>query len=130
MAAQTWTSLQNALVAMLSQAPPPYNQLPGDFVTLFPQATSYAEGRIYREIVPLNERNQNTSLTTTAAARSVNLTAASQTVLSVEGFALITPAGTTVASQGTRILFDAASLDIIDMVWPQESVTMDPAAAD
>jgi hypothetical protein len=130
MAAQTWTSIQNSLIAMLSQAPPPYNQIPGDFVTLYPQATSYAEGRIYREIVPVNERSQNTSLSTIAASRVLSLAPTSQLVLSVEGFALLYPSTVSNPALATRIIFDASSLDVIDVVWPQESVTMDPSQAD
>jgi len=130
MAAQTWSSLQTSLLVMLSQAPSPYNQIPADFAVLYPQATSYAEGRIYQELVPLNYRKQNTSLVTTPASRTLNLTFASQTVLSVEGFALIIPSGTTNPALGTRIIYDPSSLDVIDMVWPQESVTVAPEAAD
>ena len=130
MATQTWTTLQNSLAAMLSQAPSPYTVLPADFVTLFPQATSYAEGLIYRDLVPLNERAQNTSLTTTAASRTLSLTPTSQLVLSVEGFSIIYPATTTNPALGTRYPFGATSLDVIDIIWPQESVTMDPSQAD
>lgn len=130
MAAQTWTTLQTSLMVMLEQGSAPYNVIPSDFATLLPQATSYAEQRIYREMVPLNERGENTAFTTTAGLRYVSLTGAAQAVLSVESFALIYPAGTTTASAGTRILFDAASLDVIDIVWPQSSVTMDPSQAD
>jgi hypothetical protein len=130
MAAQTWITLQNTLLVALSQAVAPYTVIPSDFATLFPQATSYAEQRIYRELVPLNERTQNTSLTTTTASRVLNLTAASQMILTVESFELIYPAGVTNQALGTRMIFDAANLDVIDLVWPQESVTMDPSLAD
>ena len=47
-----------------------------------------------------------------------------------EGLALITPAGTTNPALGKRVPFDMASLDLIDLVWPDESVTLDPSAAD
>jgi|SRR5271166_135977 len=130
MAAQTWTTIQSALVAMLAQAPYPYNVIPNDFMTLYAQATSYAEQRIYRELVPINQRGLNTSLTTTAAKRTLNLSATSQNVVSVEAFGLIWPAGTTDPTLGTVIYFDAASLDVIDLIWPQESVAMDPSTAD
>jgi hypothetical protein len=129
MAAQTWTTLQTTLMVALSQGPAPYTIIPTAFAALLPQATSYAEQRIYREIVPLNERTQNTSLATTASSRFISLTAASQTILTVEGFSLIYPAGTTIPSLGTRLVFDATSLDAIDTIWPQESVTMDPSLA-
>lgn len=130
MAAQTWTTLQNSLLVMLSQSPSPYNVIPADFAVLFPQATSYAEERIYDELVPLNQRTQDTSLTTAIASRTINLTAAAQQLVTVETFSLIYPAGTTLASMGTRIPFESTSLDVIDVIWPQESVTLDPSLAD
>lgn len=130
MAALTWSTLQTSLIVMLAQGPSPYTVIPSDFAALYPQATSYAEGRIYRDLIPLNERTQNTSLTTTPASRVINLAAASHTILTVEGFGLITPAGTTVASAGNRVLFEPGSIDLINNCWPVESVTMDPALAD
>jgi hypothetical protein len=130
MAAQTWTTIQNALLVGAAQAASPYTIIPADFATILPQATSYAEQRIYRDLVPLNERTQNTSLTTTAASRVIDLSAASQTILTVESLELIYPAGVTQPKLGTRIIFDGASLDVIDIVWPQESVVMDPSQAD
>ena len=50
MAALTWTTLQTALLAITVKAQPPYNVVPPDFAYLYPQATSYAEGRIYKDI--------------------------------------------------------------------------------
>lgn len=117
-------------IAMLSQAPSPYNIIPPDFALLFPQATSYAEERIYNEMVPLNQRTLNTSLTTTAAQRTLSLVGASQSIVTVEQFALIYPSGTTDPTLGSLYFFDAASLDIINVVWPQQSVTVDPSEAD
>ena len=130
MAAQTWTTIQNMLLVSLSQAVSPYTLIPTDFVTLYPQATSYAEQRIYRDLVPLNERTENTSLSTTTASRTINLTGASQTILTVESLAVVYPAGTTNPALGTRIHFNSATLDAIGLIWPQESVTMDPSTAD
>jgi hypothetical protein len=120
----------NSCIAMLSQAPAPYNVIPPDFAQLFPQATSYAEERIYNELVPLNQRGLNTSLTTTPASRTLPLAGASQSIVTVEQFALIYPTGTTDPELGTLIYFDAGSLDLINLIWPQQSVTVDPTAAD
>lgn len=131
MAAQTWTTLQNTLLVALAQAPAPYNIVPPDFATLFPQATSYAELRICRDIPMLANRSQNTSLVTAAGSRNLNLgSMTGNQIIIPEGLALISPAGQTNPAVGTRIPFDEASLDLIDQVWPQESETMDPAAAD
>ena len=46
----------------------------------------------------------------------------------VENVALITLAGDA-SDVGTRQPFDVSSLDMLDMVWPQESLTMNPADA-
>lgn len=127
MAAQTYSTLQNSLAAMLSQAAAPYTILPSDFITLYPQAISYAEDRIYREMVPVSNRQQDTSLLTTAASRVLDLTPIMPLV--VEGFALLYPAGVTSIDAGTQIPFDEASLDLLDICWPQSSVTVDPSLA-
>lgn len=128
MAALTYTTLQTTLLVALSQAPSPYNVIPPDFAQLYPQAITYAEGRIYRDLVPVANRQQNSSLSTTASSRTLDLTAISPLV--VEGFALITPSGTSNPKLGTRVQFDAASLDAIDLFWPNESVTVAPQNAD
>jgi hypothetical protein len=130
MSVQNWTSIMNSCIAMLSQAPSPYNNIPPDFVQLFPQATSYAEERIYNELVPLNQRTLNTSLTTTPAQRTLPLGGASQSIVTVEQFALIYPSGQTDPTQGTLYYFDAGSLDVINILWPQQSVTVDPSQGD
>lgn len=129
MAVQTWASIMQSCIVMLSQAPPPYNNIPPDFVALFPQATSYAEERIYNEMVPLNQRTLNTSLTTIPAQRTLPLVGASQTIVTVEQFGLVYPSGVTDPALGTVIYFDAGSLDVINLIWPQQSVTVDPSLA-
>lgn len=129
MAAQTWSSIKTALLVELSQAPPPYNVVPPDFDALMPQATSYAEERIYREMIPLNQRNLNTSLSTGIARRTVDLSATSQIVLSVERFGLIYPSSVTDPTLGSIQYYDAASLDVIDLIWPDQTQTVDPTQA-
>lgn len=130
MAALTWTTLESALLAMLAQAPSPYNVIPPDFAELFPQATSYAEGRIYKELVLLATRTENsTSLSTASGVRSLALAGMTPNVIIVqEGFGLVTPAGAT-PSTGTIQWFTKTSLDFIDRYWPQQSATMSPATA-
>jgi hypothetical protein len=129
-AAQTWTTLQTTLLAALVKAQPPYNVVPPDFAALFPQATSYAEARIYRDIVLLATRTQDASLVTAAASRVLSLATMTTQVIVPEGMALITPAGQTNPALGTRVWYDLADLDVIDLTWPQESVTVAPAIND
>ena len=126
----TWSTLEVAVAAALVQGVSPWTSLPADFTELFPVATSYAEGRICRDIVLLNNREQNYSLSTTVAARTLSLASITPILVAVEGVALITPSGTSSPLAGTREPFDAASLDVIDQIWPQESATLAPNLAD
>jgi len=127
MAAQTYTQVLNATLVALAQAPSPYNVIPPDFAEVFPLALSYAEDRIYGEIPFLGAR-VDAALATVTGDREIDLTAAANPLLVVEGVALITPAGTAAAA-GTRQIFDKASLDFIDSVWPDPSQTMAPEDA-
>ena len=130
MAAQTWTSIRQAVYVALQQGASPYTDTPPDFDVLFPQATSYAEGRIYREMTPLCARTQNSSLSTVAGTRSIDLSAMTPLpVLVTEGVALVMPAATAPAA-GTRYAYQLTSLDFIDLVWPVEATTLSPLAAE
>lgn len=129
MAALTWTTLQTELLVALAQAPPPYNVIPADFASLFPRATSYAESRICAEIPLLANRTQDTSLTTTTGSRQLNLSLMTNPLIVQEGLALITPASTA-ANVGHRAAFEKTTLDFIDLFWPDEATTLDPALAD
>jgi hypothetical protein len=127
---QTYDSLQIAITVALAQAPSPYNVLPPDYATLFPQAVQYAENRIYREITPLCQRAQNASVSTVASSRQVDLAAQTPSqVIVIEGVALIGPAGSTPAA-GTRYVYDLTSLDWIDTTWPNEASTVSPTDAE
>ena len=130
MAAQTWSSIQTELVATCVKAQPPYTVLPPDFVQHLPQATSYAEQRIFTDIPFLGHRASNSSLTTTAGSRTVNLSAMTNPlggpIIVPESFFLIAPA----ASQpqaGTRVPFIKADPFLIDILWPAESTVVAPA---
>lgn len=135
MAGQTWTTIQNSVIVALAQAPSPYDvEAVPDFTTLFAQATSYAELRIYRDLVMLCTRQQNTSLTTTAGSRAINLSdmtnANGGQIIVPEGLALISPAGITNPALGSRIPYVETSLDWIDLVWSIEATTLSPIAAE
>lgn len=121
MSALTYTSLQTELLVALALSPPPYNTIPPDFVVLFPQAISYAEGRICAEIPLLANRAQDVSLTTTPNARRLALTMTPPVVVQ-ESFSLIVA--------GVHYAFDKTTLDFIDMFWPVQATAMNPANAD
>lgn len=97
-----------------------------DFSNMIPGAITYAEGRIYRECVMLAQRKQITSLNFTSGNRTLDLSGLNPPVLVAEGLAMITPVSTA-PSAGIRQPFDVASLDLIDITWPQESITVDPS---
>lgn len=128
MAALTWDTLQTTLLAALSASQPPYSVIPPSFATLFPQATSYAEGRIYKDIVLLATRAIDTSLVTMPGMRAISMATMALPCVVPESVALITPAGQGLAA-GTQNQYDESSLDAIDMVWPTQSVTMSPPSA-
>lgn len=134
MAAQTWQTLEVMLLAACVKAQPPYNtNIPGDFAALFPQATSYAEGRIFTDIPLLGHRTANATLKTVAGDRTVNLSAminsAGGPIIVPETFALITPVGATPQS-GNRVSFIRADTSVIDTIWPMTSLTVPPSITD
>lgn len=128
MAALTYNELQATLLSALRQAPPPYNVVPPDFTQQVSLVIRYAENRIHRDLVLLNTREQNVTLTTTAGARSLDISTITPPIIVLEGLSLLTPTGSTLVD-GVRQPFDETSLDVIDMLWPDQSVTMDPSAA-
>lgn len=129
MAAQTYNTIQVAVAQALSNAVgPAFTGVSDSFTVAFPQAISYAENRIYRDIVLLCERVTNATKQTIVASRSIDITSLNMIV--VESVALLTPAGTTNPALGTRVPYDVSTLDLIDILWPQESITMSPLAAE
>lgn len=136
MAALTYDLLGQNLLALLVKEQPagaaPFFSLAnadGFFQTLYPEAIRYAEALINRELVLLGQRAVDTSLVTVAGSRSLNLLAMTTQIIVPEGFALITPAGMN-PQLGTRVPFDATSLDVVDEIWPIESVTHTPSIMD
>lgn len=130
MAALTWTTLRNELMAALVQGPSPYTVIPADFATLYTAAISYAEARICAEVPLLANRTQNTQLVTVSGSRRIDLAGMTNPLVVQEGLSLISPAAQTNPALGNRIPFDKATLDFIDLIWPVEATTMDPALAD
>lgn len=122
MTAFTWTSLQTAVATALVQYTGVSTFAP-DFTTLLPSATSYAEGRITRELVLLATRAVDVSLSTAAGKNTVSLAGMATAGLSVVEHVVL-------MVSGVPWSFDMASHDFIDLIWPDPSVTMNPSAAD
>jgi hypothetical protein len=122
-----YPTLQTACLVATSQAASPYTVVPPAFAAIFPLAISYAENRIYSDLMLLATRQSNTTLATTAGSRTINMTALPLVV--AEGFGLCSPTGSTTAT-GTFYPYEECSLDMIDILWPEQSVTLAPSAAD
>jgi hypothetical protein len=130
MTALTWTTLQTELLVALAQGPPPYNVVPPDFASLYPNATSYAESRICAEIPLLANRAENSALQTVSGSRRLNLSLMTNPLVVMEGLALLTPNTVSAPALGTRNIFDQATVEFIDQFWPVEATTLNPSLAD
>ncbi len=96
-----------------------------DFQNYLPWVITNAEQRIYREVVPLSTRMSTANQTFVAGSRTIALIGFDPQPVVVEGIAAITPVATTPA-KGTRWQYRITSLDFIDTIWPQESLTQAP----
>lgn len=92
-----------------------------DYTTILPAAIQDAEQRIYREMDFLDTRTVNSGSSLTTGSRNFTLPTSPSTILVLQGVAAISPSGDTPAA-GTRNALEPTSLDVIDMIWPQESV--------
>ena len=126
MASITYSGLKTVLQAIVARTPFPYAVTDGAFETLFPQAISYAESLIYNHVPMLAQRAQDTSLVTTPGVASLSLFGTVLPIVVPERIALLTPAGSTMAT-GTQIQYVAASSDLIDSYWPNEGLTWAPS---
>jgi hypothetical protein len=125
MAALTYS----ALIALLQN----YAQQAGggntaDFTAAQDSFVQYGFERIYRDIVFLNDRTVVSSLSFTAGSRNLSLAPLSPTLQVVEQVAAIVPVSTGPA-QGTRVPLFQTTLDFINFMWPQESMTVAPSLA-
>ena len=129
MTAYTYTSMAQAVAAALNQGPLPYvfSLLPPNFQQLFQQGTSYAEGRIARDLVLVNTRSQPTG-STTGGAQQFSLSGL--TAPSGLALPLVVLEGVDLTVAGVNYAFEKTSLDTVNMVWPNASMTLSPAAAD
>lgn len=93
-----------------------------NFNSILPAIINDAEQRIYREIDFLNTRTQDSTLPVTINSR--NFTIPSEIVV-VESVALIVPNGSAPAV-GARVYPLRISVDALNLVWPQESLTAAP----
>jgi len=87
-----------------------------NFVQIFPQAISYAEDRLYRELDLLSTVTRD-SAALTVSNRNFTLPSNNGRFVVTNGFNVITPATTTVPDNGTRTQLVPVSRDFLDSVW-------------
>ena len=87
-----------------------------NFVQIFPQAISYAEDRLYRELDLLNTVVRDTA-PLVSGNRNFTLPQNNGRFVVTNGFNVITPYTQTSPDGGTRIQLYPASRDFLDAVW-------------
>lgn len=117
---QQWTILTSQAAAANDYTPPT------DFSNVLPFAITYAEQRIFKDIPMLAQRTQDSSLVFSGNTRTLDLSQMTTPIVVPEGLAMITPAGS-LPNQGNSIPFTWTTLDVIDQMWPDQRVTVDPA---
>ena len=93
-----------------------------NFNAILPAIINDSEQRIYRECDFLNNRSEDSTLPVTVSSR--NFTIPTEIIV-VQSMALIVPSGAA-ASAGTRVSLLRVSVDALNALWPQESVTAAP----
>ena len=116
------TQLTDLLVYPLVSASSATPSSDPNFNNILPAIINDAEQRIYREVDFLNNRSEDSTLPVTISSR--NFTIPTETIV-VQSLALIVPSGSA-ASAGTRISLLRVSVDALNALWPQESVTAVP----
>lgn len=90
-----------------------------NFNNILPAIINDAEQRIYREVDFLNDRKENSTLPVTISSRNYTIPTE---IKIVQSLAIITPVST-IPSLGERISLLRVSVDALNAIWPQESVT-------
>ena len=88
-----------------------------DLINIFPQAIQFSENKCYQALDMLSNRGTDNSVALTASTRTATLPAA---VNVVEGISAITPYGN---QTGKRNPVERASIDFIDMAYPDPTIT-------
>jgi len=129
LATQSWTSLQQSCAIALGRLPTPVPSTPvydALFLAQFPLATSYAEARIYHEIPFIAQYAEDTSQTTTAGSRLINLSGTALPLVSLEQIRIVVPFGAAPPA-GSMVPFDRVTLDFLDRYWPNQNSTVAPS---
>ena len=87
-----------------------------NFVIIFPQAITYAENRMYRDLDLLSTVLQDSTKAFTANNRNVSVSIA--TFVTLQQVNVVTPYGTTDPDQGTRNPLNPVTKEYLDNQWP------------
>lgn len=98
-----------------------------DFANSLPDFIAGAEMRIYKAMPWLGTRTQDSSTQFVAGVRALPL-AGTNPIIICEGVAAITPVNTA-PQDGFAWDFEKATLDFIDIAWPQQNLSMAPGSA-
>ena len=90
-----------------------------NFQIILPQAITYAENRMYRDLDFLTTVATNTSYATTSGTRQVNIPVSA--FVTLQQINLISPAGTTNPELGTRVSLLSTTTDFLNMVYPSNT---------
>ena len=110
----TYTTFVNSLVNLM---PVPAATDPG-FVIDLPNIIDDASNRILRDMDLLQTVVTDVSAPTVPGSRNVVLPSTNGTFVVVEGINVITPAGTTTPSSGTRNPVLPATIDVLNFLYP------------
>lgn len=126
MAAQTWTTLQQACaIALTRQQGGSISTYDPLFIAMFPLATSYAEDRINQEIPFLGNRKTVTAANATTGGNPD----IAWTAFTSAGATLSVPEQLQVVNGGTNVPYTETSYDLIRVFWPVSSQTIAPSLA-
>lgn len=113
----TYASYVSALQDMLAITPPD-----SSVDNILPSCIDYAEQRIYRELNLLSTVTRDYSTVLTAGTRNAEV---STSFIVINQINLLTPAGSS-AGNGVRVPVTPATSQMVDMLWPGNTVTGTP----
>ena len=103
---------QIATLAVVAETDP-------NFLTVLPQAITYSENRIYRDLDLLSTVKRSSTYTVSAGSRNISVPAAD--FVTIQEINVILPAGTTSADSGTRQPLLPVTKEFLNVLYPSVS---------
>jgi hypothetical protein len=114
----TYTTYVSSLANLAVQ-----QQTDPNFIAVLPNVIDDAEQRIYRELDLLATNVVDTTTTLLAGTRTAVI---NTNFIVTNNVSILTPAGST-ASSGTRVPLNPVSIDVVNTLWPNASITGQPS---